>query len=249
MRFKLIILCFIIAWSNLNSQGFDWQYSSRLPFEPPNSFIGLDALGSYHIINGDFRICDNNIPCDTFSLGGGMAVSAGIKLEYWYSADIAFFSKLGLQYSKVNFINENLFYYMPEIGTKKLEYEYIRNELIPELEFGVKYRLRSVLPHLFTMFSIKTGYVVSSNEELTLRKISEADWLADEIHFAGFEPLQLNQLTVYPVLKLGYDVNLGLGSYASLYLEFGFPLQNRYSTGKWQSSSITAGVSVFPFGF
>jgi hypothetical protein len=250
MRKKILtIVILIICLGKAQSQGFDWQYSARLPFEVPNFFIGLDVTGGYKFNNSNFKICDNNIPCDTFKLGNGIDLSAGIKLEYWASSDIAYFTNVNLVYSQHSYKNENLYYYFSEVGTKTLEYEYLRTEYIPEIEIGAKYRMRFLLPHLFGAFSIKTGVVASTTEELILRKISKADWLANEIHFTGFAPLDLSAFIVEPHLKLGYDANLGLGSFASLYIDIGFPLQNRYSEGSWHSTNISAGISVFPIGF
>jgi len=248
-RICLTILIIITISYTGYSQGFDWQYSARLPFEVPSFFIGLNGSGSYGFMNGDFNICDNGIPCDTFTIGNAIGLSAGIKLEYWQSADIAYFSTIAFHYNQNSFKNENLYYYFPDAGTKTLEYEYLRTEYIPEVEIGVKFRLRFLLPHLFSALSIKAGYVANTSEELVLRKISEADWLADEIHFTGFEPLGLSKFVYSVNLKVGYDVNLGLGKFASIYLDLGLPLQNRYSFGTWEKTSLLAGVSIFPFGF
>ncbi|MFH1049899.1 MAG: hypothetical protein V1779_03095 [bacterium] len=242
-------MLFFISLLKVQSQGFDWQYSARLPFEVPQHFIGFDCSSGYKSISSDFKICDQNIPCDTFNIGSAMVLSAGIKFEVWTSSDFSYFANLTLDYSKNSFKNENLFYYIPDIGSKVLEYEYIRTEYVPEIEIGVKYRMRFLLPHLFTSVSVRAGYIVNASEELILRKISEADWLDDEIHFTGFESLKLSQFLFEPHFKLGYDLNLGLGKYASVYIDLGLPLQNRLTEKSWHSTTVSAGVSIFPFGF
>jgi hypothetical protein len=250
MKTKLLILIiFFSSLAEVFSQGFDWQYSARLPFDVPTFFTGIDFNSSYNIISSDFNICDKGIPCDTFMNGKSVNISAGIKFEYWSSADLSYFTGANLTYSKNSFLNENMYYYFPEVGNKILEYEYLRAEYIPEIEIGVKYRMRFLLPHIFSSLSLKAGFVASSKEELILRKISEADWLADEIHFTGFESLKLSGIMFEPHLKLGYDVNLGLGSYSSIYVDIGLPIQNRYSKGEWYSTKISLGISIFPLGY
>ena len=248
MNHKVMILIFFICSGKILSQGFDWQYSARLPFEVPNFFIGLDGSASMNINSTDFNICDNNIPCDTFNTGSGIGFSGGIKFEYWANFDVSYFTNISISYKTESFKNENLFYYLPEIGNKILEYEYIRKEYIPELEFGIKYRMRFLLPHLFSALSFNTGFIVSTEEELILRKVSTADWLAEEIHFKNFQALDLSSVIFTPHIKIGYDFNTGLGSFSSFYFDIGIPFQNRYSAGKWQTTTFSAGVSIFPFG-
>jgi hypothetical protein len=249
-KITAILFLFFLLNQFSYSQGFDWQYSPRLPFETPNLFIGVDLFSTYNMNSSDFVICEKDIVCDTFNKGAGIGYSAGLKLESWTSAVFSYFVCANYLYIPGKFIKENNFVYNPDVGDKVLEYEYFYSQYSIGAEIGCKYRMNFILPHLFSGISIRGLYQINAKDEFILRKVSEADWINQEIYFTDFDGPEFSEFILMPELKLGYDLNMGLGSYSSLYLAAGVPLYSYISKsdGSLRRWAFSAGISYFPFG-
>ncbi len=96
-----IILIFIFAFPSLIlSQGFDWQVSSRHPYNITDKYIGVASSVSYGYHTGNFPFLEKDIVCCNYDVGDGLGVQFGLAGEYWYDHDLAFTASL--LYSQVN---------------------------------------------------------------------------------------------------------------------------------------------------
>ena len=150
-----IFFLFLLIQSPAFSQGFDWQYSARLPFKTPDLFFGIDGGVDYVLHTTDFNICEEDIVCDTFDIGYGIGYHGGLKAEFWSSAQLAVFGTIGVSYLPGSFKNQNTYKYPPDVGDVILEYEYNSKQVNILGEIGVKYRLNFLLPHLFAALHSK----------------------------------------------------------------------------------------------
>lgn len=96
-----IILIFIFALpSFLLSQGFDWQVSSRHPYDITSKYIGAVGSLSYGYHTGKFPFLEKDIVCCNYETGDGLGMQFGLTGEYWYEHDLAFTTSV--LYSKVS---------------------------------------------------------------------------------------------------------------------------------------------------
>lgn len=85
------ILIFIFALPTLLlSQGFDWQVSSRRPYEITKKYIGAVGSLSYGYHTGSFPFLERDIVCCNYDEGDGLGVQFGLAGEFWYEHDLAF---------------------------------------------------------------------------------------------------------------------------------------------------------------
>lgn len=242
---KKIILLILISSIHLYSQGFNWQYSSRLPFESPNLFIGLE--GNYSITNstGEFPFLENRWTCCEFNEGTGSNVKFGINSEYWISGSSAL--KAGVFYS--TFIGDfsTITEYPASINGGYLEqfkysFETIQHQM--NLRLGYKYKL---LPtHLSIITSLNIDYLFFEDNQSSESRIGPVDKVAPytrsipEGRIKGIRNIYLS-----PEIGLAYDVNLGNGLYSSIQLLADLPIMSFSSAAEWRKWQYGIGIAIY----
>ncbi|MER3328612.1 MAG: outer membrane beta-barrel protein [Candidatus Kapaibacterium sp.] len=97
---RLVLIIIFALPTLLVSQGFDWQVSSRHPYEITNKYIGAVGSLSYGYHTGNFPFLERDIVCCNYEEGDGFGVQFGLAGEYWYEHDLAFTASL--LYSNIN---------------------------------------------------------------------------------------------------------------------------------------------------
>lgn len=230
----------------LSGQGFDWQYSPRLPFETPTFFVGLNGNLAYYLHNGsiDFR---EIYKCCTFTYGAGFGSIFGINAEYWQTATIALSGSLSYMTVTGDFEADGealpvypsgLFYYKNEFNTKL---SYIT------VEMDAKYRL--FLTHFFAGVGIRFGFLVSNKSEFYEKIVSPPEARFNDGSqrrtIANGVISDIQPIFFTPKLNLGYDLNLGLGTYSSIALSAGLPIINISKDSEWLSWIFQLNIKIF----
>jgi len=235
-----------VIQSASKAQGFDWQYSSRLPFETPKIFFGVDGGLDYNLHQGDFNFIEQYFKCCSFTDGNGIGYKIGLKIEYWASAEFAIFGSAGFNYIMGQFIEQYGPYPDGNGGTQLTEFEFNSKSNYINFEAGIKYRL--FLSHFFVATTFSAAFMIDNTNEHLERTISKASLTWDERIITDGRVPDLKSFVFQPEFKLGYDLNMGLGAYSSVYIGVAFPIQNQLSEGDWRKWTLSAGVSVYPFG-
>ncbi len=240
-----VILLLILNYALAQAQGFDWQYSSRLPFKVPTTFVGVFGEGNYLLHRGAFNFNESYIKCCSFQNGDGVGFSAGTEVENWFAPKLAAFAKFGYEFSPANFIVESE--PIPVADGKDLvtEYEYSSKASYLFVEIGAKYKVGST--HLNIAVSAKAAYLFSSENQYFERVLSREDWYWNEREIYGETP-DLSRFVFTPSLYLGYDLNLGTGAYAVPKVGLRFPVSETIQSQNWKKWNAFVGISVFPFG-
>ncbi len=241
-----IIFFFFISQNKLISQGFDWQYSPRLPFETPDFFLGVNGNLSYYLHFGALDFTEN-YKCCTFTNGEGIGTIFGINAEYWQTPTIAFTGSLS--YMTVPGIFEaegeplpvypsGIYYYKNEFNSKL---SFVSSEL------EAKWRL--FLTHFFVGAGIRIGVLVSNKSEFYEKIVSPPEarfndgsqrrTIANGV-ISDIQPLFFN-----PKLNFGYDLNLGLGTYSSIIFSTGFPIVNVSKDSRWLTWVFQLNIKLF----
>lgn len=247
IKFSKIFVLVICGCLQLNAQGFDWQYSPRLPFNTPTQFLGINVSGSFNLNTGDFGFLSNNIPCCTFENGTGYGILGGLKYEKWITDNSTIFSTLDFSYIPSIFITQSEPYVYRDYEDIRTEYEYNSTLTYIILEIGYKYRLFE--SHFYTSLSLNSAFLTDEKHNFIERIVSEKDFFFSEIKYPNPEYSKPNKLMINPVLYLGYDLNLGMGKYASVFISTTFPLQSVIADKNWNRWIFSFGLTSYLFSY
>lgn len=103
---RLILIFVFVLPSFVLSQGFDWQVSSRQPYDITNKYIGAVGSLSYGYHTGSFPFLEKDIVCCNYDKGDGLGVQFGLAGEYWYEHDLAFTASVLYSQVSANFRTE-----------------------------------------------------------------------------------------------------------------------------------------------
>ena len=230
----------ILTVSPLYSQGFDWQYSSRMPTSSPTLFVGVSPIINSSSDNGNINFFELNTPCTIFENGTGAGYGIGIKAEYWFSGLSAIYGNIF--YSSTNHQFKKLDFQPRIIDTLITEYKLESNLYAIGLEFGVKHRLLNT--HLHVGASLAITYLTDNSNNYTENVIAPIDfpWQSRTIYNGKLS--DFNRLSLTPGITLGYDFNLGLGMYATPTASINFPLTSLTGDSEWRDWKFSFGISV-----
>jgi len=253
-KLSIILLLILFKFSIGYSQGFDWQYSSRLPFNYPYLFAGL--TGSIDLLqhSSSLDLSEGRGECCNFSSGNGIGSSIGLNVEYWIDGLWSVNTKLSYLTQRGSFSAEG--YSMPfsvfDVNGRVIGHDTASfiNEMNSTfnyftIDIGAKNRLFGTHFHLGA--SIELGYQLSNIITQTERVINPSYFRYNDgsssRNLGAFEMSETSKFILVPKLSVGYDIPLGLGVYASPNFRVGFPIQNIAEKGSWSIWNFSFGLS------
>lgn len=238
MKKILFILLFFIFSGKLFSQGFDWQYSSRLPFTHPKFFLGGFASVGVIANSGKFSFLEDFIPCCDYEAGDGKVYKTGMLVEFWESGNLALNGAISLSYNSSRFTTIIEVPRSDGIQDYLSKYQYILDESRSYLgaEFGAKYRLYET--HFSVGGSLGFDYKIYSSANHRERIIAPStetfiDGSTERVITNGIIGKYYG-LMVTPQIYANYDVSLGIGYYSSVKLFATLPLMSVVQDENWQ---------------
>lgn len=247
------MLCCGLA-DNIAAQQFDWQYSSRLPTEYPQVFLGVQASGMWTLHNAQMRYIEvqNGKECDceaVFTNATSIDWAGAILSEYWLpELNIALYGALNAEQRSATFssagrvlpVNPVLF---PMRGDFRTTYTLSTQTLNAGLEAGVKARIPTT--PIFASFGLHATTTLTQSRQLR-ESSTNFPYSAENLPttFLTFQPLVLGAKAT-----LGADFPLTKSVYASpaLFASVPFGSLTLGSDGTWLRLSVGAQCS-FLFG-
>ncbi len=205
--------CVFFLSGHLFAQGFDWQYSARLPFETPKLYYGANV--SYGIISsyGKITFLENRISCPNFENGNGAKFSFGINAELWNTKNqFAYIASLNYD---INSLTYNSYDSVPVSETVFAKYksELELNFSNISAAFGLKYRLLN--SHFHVSGKVNLDFTITDNFNATERIANPDEIPYWERNIANGNIYDIRKITITPDISIGYDVELGRGIYAT----------------------------------
>ncbi len=227
------------------SQGFDWQYSYRMPFETPDFFIGVPFNYEYTQIDADLPIRqDDYKPCCHFSKGTGNNINFGLAAEYWGTGDLAYTFIAGFNMMTANFstLSEPI---AMKGGLLKFNNKVSSQLYYLSLGLGAKYRLFG--SHFNLGILLNTYILMNQSYTHTEDAVNPPpDYNAEtHINYTTTSYSQINRFYFMPALRLGYDFSPWIGLYFSPYINLNIPVMNITSNYTWRPWGLSAGISLF----
>lgn len=233
-----------MGYLNLNAQGFDWQKTTRVPYEISKSYIGLNAAINADFHTGSFPFLENSLQCCEYESGAGNNFSIGLSGEYWYKSDFVFSPSLNINFLNSSFNSQNTIPRRidPDLPPIQWTTEYESNINFTFINLDLLVRKRMLAEFLSLEGGISLNYLISESSEHINRVISPEELTFEngesEIVIENAELPELN--SIIPDLKLGvgYDFDLGIENYLHLSILTTFNPTSFTSEYSWRRYSI-----------
>jgi hypothetical protein len=248
---KRTVLLFVIFFASIElySQGFDWEYSPRLPYKIPRSFIGVSYYYGYNQNIGDFPLYENDVYSLNFKNGNGSLNQFTLSYQFWEKPIIAVFGNVF--YRSYNSDFAQTVTYPRSNGKEDWLVEYRTQMQSSRNYFGVsiggKYRL------LNTYFSVGaqiTGQFLLSSSSTARENIVSPDFehYIDGSRERDVQNTQLpdfRNFLLQPEIIFAYDFNIAKGLYIQSSLRMQIPLFNATSSDKYYDLPIGIELSIY----
>ncbi len=243
---------------DLKAQGFNWQYSARMPSDYPTLFLGFSASGNLLDYAGllahdekrrdiirDEIVCQD---CGRFDDGAGEALAFGLRAEHWYSESLAF--NLGLRFERLSFSASEELPPQPhqEIGDILTELEFSAVNYYLLIDCYAKQRLFD------SFFSVAGGLEAGLLLSESVREVQKITNPPEAFFDDGGQLLQerevIGNLTAMAGLKLnavfliGIDLPLARGFYANPSLLLTVPLLDQARDAAWKASGLGLQINL-----
>ncbi len=240
-----MMVCFS-STSIVLAQGFDWQYSSRLPSSSPVLFIGGGATFNYGLNTADIYSLGADYRCGDYKSGTETGFSAKIASEYWQTGVLSLWGEAGYRNSTVKFSSTT----EPEPFKNRGEIDSLTREFLMKtifhsivVEAGVKWRIAPT--HLNFIFGIRAELLLKNTVEQTESIVTPVEFVSPVPYSYGNVSLtSFRSVYITPIVGIGYDMELGRGLYATPKITVGVPLMSRSSVISWKSWDFSAGIVI-----
>jgi hypothetical protein len=254
-RLLATIVCGCLPLVSAWAQGFNWQYSARMPSDVPTLFVGVQ--GGYGLTQhfagipmqermADGRVCD----CQAqFERANGREIRAGIVVEQWLSSgDFALYASAQVQQEQATFralaaplrISPWTMVDASARGDFQTEYLFATSTLSASIEAGAKYKFYP--SPVFIGFGVNLAYTVRDASSLRERSVNvNFNYEQNEL------PLDFVRRTaLVPSAKavLGVDLPLAKGLYASPAAFVMVPMSSLASNAAWFRVCYGVQISV-----
>lgn len=246
MKLILRTIIFLLAYPIL-SQGFNWQYSSRLPYKSPVLFGGVNASWAYSASNGNFPFVEDRFTCCEFELGSGYALKFGINAEYWFeplqsiNLKMNYYS-LNSDFSKVREFPVIL--HGAESFMEQYQYDYSTSMNYVNLSAAYRYKFNHT--QLSAIARANFSYLFSEDNSSIESRIGPADKVTTYTRTISEGRIKsLRDFYLAPEIALAYDINAGKGQYFTLELFTEIPIFSMTEDSEWYLWQFGLNIAIY----
>jgi len=245
---KIIIIIFFTSLLSLQSQGFDWYYSSRLPFQLPKTYLGANINYTYNINYFEdipvHQPSQNNEHVFDYSSLNNSNFNFGFNAEHWLYNNLALLTKLSLNIHSNQFTNTETI----PIDSKTL-WTTQQNSNFQIMLFSFSPGIKKRIPDTYFNFgfNLNLNLIINNKLESTEKSISP-NWKTfsdgtKEIN-SDFTMPNLSNFNLRPEVFLSYDYAFKIGYYLSPYIAVNYQLGSYFKSNQWNSFGIQFGVNL-----
>jgi hypothetical protein len=253
LAFCFFFICTPFAY--LYAQGFNWQYSARMPSESPTLFAGVQGgfalTQHFSSVQMQERMADGRV-CDchaTFERAGGQEFRAGVLVEQWLLVgNVALYGAAYMQHEQATFqalaaplrVSPWTSSEAAARGDFQTEYIFATTTLNASVEAGVKYKAYP-LP-LFASAGVSLAYMVRDGSLLDERSVN-----VNYNYEQNALPLDfVRRAVLVPSVRAAFGVDLPLarGLYASPSLFAAIPMTSLATNAAWFRLSYGVQIAV-----
>lgn len=225
------------------SQGFDWIYDSRMPSKYPSVFMGLHAETGMSFISMDQLQSKQTPLCGNYENGKASDFKAGLNIEVWNQSGLSSLCfGLGVQQISMSFDDESQFTRWEGeevLYTYRFGLESKSTYIFAEGFF--KHRFSST--HFHGAIGLTALFGVGGNTRQYGEILEPADKVSTE-EFGEAKDLSLKTVNLMPIVRLGYDLDMGRNLYSTPYIAIGFPVFSSINDVNVRNWQINLGLSI-----
>lgn len=247
MKKSTIIFLLFLVYLPLNSQGFNWQYSTRLPHSSPKFFLGTTFSFSYLNSNGEFPFVEDRFTCCDFESGNGTGLYFGLSSEYWFKPLRAFRISFGYYQLSSDFSQNKEYPVIIDNATAFMEqYKYDYDALMRYISSGIGYKIKFQETQFSLIGTLNFSYLFSESNSSTESRTGPTDRVPTYTRTIPEGKIQsIRNFYVAPEISFGYDLNLGNGMYSTVQIQSEIPLLSMTDNSNWRKWQFSLGISVF----
>ena len=251
---SMVVCCIAITCSTAYSQGYNWEWSPRLPLAMPIRYVGVEVSAGFALHKADLLYSEQYLPCCTLSKGTGVPVATMLYAEEWTKPWLAFTVSAGISYQSVNLSAPGDT--LPQIGpddvvrTVVTEWQLQTSMTYISLATGARARLFG--SHATVGFQLRGNLSAgSSNAVLSEHILQPSDY------FFNVQGRQVKERTVdstnfgqrssfylEPTFSIQYDVPLTIGYVLTPLVQVAMPLTSLSTASDWRYYSLMLGVRL-----
>lgn len=245
---QLLLMVFFLTSLDTFSQGFDWQYSFRLPYSIPEHFIGFTGGYSINTATGNFEFLEDYTPCCNYQSGKGNSLNFGIIYEFWITPISAI--NISFNYQSTNSLfNQSI--QIPRsdgINDYTAKYRYQMEELRNSIILMINYKHRILESHWSAFGGIYLFYKTSNEATHTEEIISpENERFIDGTQKRAIKRGMYGEYNFFglnPNIGINYDLPIFQGYYSSLSTFLQIPFTNVIKNQDWKEWKFQFSISI-----
>ena len=237
---RLILIFVFVLPSFVLSQGFDWQVSSRQPYDITNKYIGTVGSLSYGYHTGSFPFLEKDIVCCNYDKGDGLGVQFGLAGEYWYEHDLAFTASVLYSQVSANFRTETSVIKKtnPDLPGFNWTTAYESDNTLGfiTLDMAVKKRI-------YNKLSLRAGVDINfninsseahKNTVVSPKNVPFSDGTFEK-ELSNGRIGDLSSFVLGVNIGASYDINLGIEKYGEISAISNYTVNSYVSNNSWQN--------------
>lgn len=239
------ILCCSIT---LQSQGFDWRYSYRLPGLEPRMFVGFGLSGNFFSKSGNLCYCESSTPCAKFTTAESIDPQVQLVGEWWMTGKRSFQFQIAYQPTNSMYLSDIERLPIRDGRTAETQYQFETVDKRLSVALGLK---QLIYDHWWACGGIQIISPFSSSSNLRHLVLSP-----DDYYFGGVNQLKSvvlngdtiarrNRFTTSLQLKFGKDVSVANGMYLAPSISFVVPVGSTISNSDLKESVVSFGVDMY----
>lgn len=247
---KYILIFITVISTNIFSQGFDWQISSRSPYEITDIYIGAAASIGYGSHTGNFPFLERDIVCCNYESGTGTGVQFGLASEYWYQNDLAFsvgllYTKISSQFSAETTVKKRPNPNLPEFNwitayESDISLDYVTFDLAVKKRIYDKINLKAGVDLNFNLSSSE----LHKNVVVEPANIPFSDGTFEKVLSNG-RIGNINPFLLGVNLGLSYDINLGVERYGEIAVLSNYTINSYIANNPWHNLQVKLSARAF----
>lgn len=237
----MMSVCSVLA------QGFDWEYSARLPRYSMPLYAGISTEYSNNGTTTDLQILDiaraeyPEVICTKFTSGSGSSYRIAACGEYWQNPIIAFGARAGYSHREVVFMASSPRALMFDGNFLQTRYELSTNVHALCVEPYIKIVLPSI--HAWAGGGLRTEYSIGTESRLREVVVEPRGYVfpgttSQERLLSTRDRAGMRGFIVNPFVSVGMDFDAGMGKYVSTSIVVGLPVYSFAQWASWKTLSL-----------
>ncbi|HOQ48822.1 MAG TPA: hypothetical protein PLV01_03215 [Candidatus Kapabacteria bacterium] len=252
-KYLIIFFSLVCICGRLESQGFNWELSPRLPESINYEFIGFAVQQGFSKELGDFSFYEQDCNCGKFSDGNGSSSAFGLSYEKWIldgRSSLSFV--INYNYRKAEFsTKQNLPILLPDGQEDLITYENMFSNSFDNITLNFEFKKRIDRTYYFVSIG-NVFYFTLSNKQKHIEKILSPSYANPfPTNPPSFRRVvsegrinKANDFNFSPFLSIGKDIDLGHKYYISPYIQIAYLFIDQVRQEKWKSVQANVGVKL-----